>query len=150
MKLEFKEYSIADRKDVIEMMTSFNAIDDYKFDPIIGGENLDKFTANEYLGKLYLIIHGQRNIGYIILAFGYSFEYKGRDAFIDEFYVKKEFRNQGIGKKTIDFIEVQANKLEVKAIHLEVEGHNEKANSLYKSKGYQSNNRTLLTKKILV
>ncbi len=49
---------------------------------------------------------------------------------------------------TMEFIEVQALELGVKAIHLEVEKHNEKGNRLYINQGYKSNSRTLLSKRI--
>ena len=130
------------------MMASFNAIDSYHFDPVIGAQNLTEFTSNESLGRFYLIKYQQLNIGYIALTFGFSFEYKGRDAFIDELYIKKEYRKHGIGKLAMDFIAIEAKKLNVNAIHLEVESHNENAYILYTKKGYQSNNRKLMTKKI--
>ena len=148
MKIEFKEYSAEDKFDVLEMMTSFNKIDGYEFDRLIGEKNVSEFTSNRSLGRLYLIQHQQKNIGYIILTFGFSFEYKGRDAFIDEFFIKEEYRNKGIGKLAIDFIEAESANLKVNAVHLEVEPHNLNANKLYLKKGYKSNDRTLLTKRI--
>ena len=148
MKIEFKSYSVEDKSDVLEMMTAFNKIDGYEFNVIIGEKNLLDFSSNDALGRLYLIRYQKQNIGYIVLTFGFSFEYKGRDAFIDEFYLKEDFRNKGIGKKTIDFIESESKKLNIKAVHLEAETNNTIANQLYIKKGYQSNGRKLLTKKI--
>ena len=130
------------------MMTSFYEIDGYDFDPEIGERNISDFTSNEMLGRLYLIQYKKKNIGYIVLSFGFSFEYRGRDAFIDEFYIEEKFRNLGVGKQTMDFIESESKNLNINAIHLEVESHNEKAKRLYLNSGYKSNNRTLLTKKI--
>ena len=148
MNIEFKIYTKKDESEVIEMMTSFNKIDGYDFDSEIGKRNLLEFTSNEVLGRLYLIKFDWHNIGYIILTFGFSFEYKGRDAFIDEFYIKQDYRNKGIGKMTMDFIESESKKLDIKAVHLEVEPHNTNANKLYMSKGFESNGRALLTKKL--
>lgn len=148
MEIEFKRYTEENKSDVLEMMTSFNKIDGYDFDLTIGEKNLLDFTSNEMLGKLYLIRSQESTIGYIVLCFGFSFEYKGRDAFIDEFYLKEEFRNRGIGKLTMDFIESESKKLDINAVHLEVQTHNKNANRLYLNKGYKSKDRTLLTKKI--
>lgn len=148
MEIAFKIYSNTDKADVLDMMLVFNAIDGYSFDRAMGEKNLLEFTSDQSLGRLYLITQEQHCIGYIILTFGFSFEYQGRDAFIDEFYIKQDYRGKGIGKITMDFIESESKKLEVKALHLEVEPHNENANRLYMNKGYRSNNRKLLTKKI--
>lgn len=148
MEIEFKTYTDEDKSDILEMMTSFNKIDGYDFDLSIGEKNLSDFTSNEMLGRLYLIRYKENNVGYLVLSFGFSFEYKGRDAFIDEFYIKQEYRNQGIGKLTMDFVESESIKLNINAVHLEVEPHNSNANRLYLNQGYKSNDRTLLTKKI--
>jgi len=60
----------------------------------------------------------------VVLAFGFSFEYKGRDAFIDELFLKEAYRKKGIGGQTMRFVEQQAKELGVHAIHLEVEKSN--------------------------
>ena len=148
MEIKFRSYTEKDKSDVLAMMTSFNKIDGYDFDLATGEKNLSDFTSNEALGRLYLIKHQENNIGYLVLSFGFSFEYKGRDAFIDELYIKKEYRNKGIGKLTMDFIESESSQLNINAIHLEVESHNSNAMRLYLNKGYKSNDRTLLTKKL--
>ena len=148
MEIKFDLYGNEDKKEVLEMMTSFNRIYGYHFDPDIGAQNLREFTSNESLGRLYLIKDQQSTIGYIVLAFGFSFEYKGRDAIIDEFFIKAEYRNKGIGKITLDFIDSECQKLGINAVHLEVESQNVLASRLYYKKGYKSNNRKLLTRKI--
>jgi GNAT superfamily N-acetyltransferase len=38
-------------------------------------------------------------LGYIVLAFGFSFETGGRNAFIDELYVAPEHRGKGIARR---------------------------------------------------
>ncbi|GAA0732073.1 hypothetical protein GCM10009430_44910 [Aquimarina litoralis] len=148
MKISFTNYKDNDKTEVLEMMTSFNKMEGYEFDPIGREKNLLEFTSNESLGRLYVIKLQQQTIGYLVLAFGFSFEYKGRDAFIDEFYIKPAYRNKGIGGSTLDFIASESKKLGIQALHLEVEPHNVHANKLYLSKGYRSNNRKLMTKTI--
>jgi GNAT superfamily N-acetyltransferase len=82
----------------------------------------------------------------VVLTFGFSFEYGGRDAFIDELYLEAAHRGKGIGGLTIDFVSEQAKVLGVKALHLEVERHNDWGNRLYRKKGFGGNERHLLTK----
>lgn len=148
MEVQFKEYTSKEKKELLDMMTAFNEIDGYHFDREIGEKNLSGFTDDKTLGRLFIITHQSKVIGYIILTFGFSFEYKGRDAFIDEFFIKEGYRGQGIGKQAMHFIEEEAIKLNVRAIHLEVESHNKNANKLYLNHGFKANNRELLTKKL--
>ncbi|MFY0598109.1 MAG: GNAT family N-acetyltransferase [Cyclobacteriaceae bacterium] len=104
MKILFHKYTEQDKSDILRMMRDFTAIDNYPFDRITREENLEEFSSNELLGRLYLIQKDDRNIGYIVLSFGFSFEYRGRDAFIDEFYIDEQFRNQGIGKMNLNLL----------------------------------------------
>lgn len=148
MEIAFTNYTDKDKTEVLEMMAAFNKTEDYTFDSVGREKNLLEFTSNESLGRLYVIKLQQQTIGYLVLAFGFSFEYKGRDAFIDEFYIKPAYRNKGIGGLTLEFITSESKKLGIQALHLEVESHNIHANKLYLNKGYRSNNRKLMTKKL--
>ncbi|MGD1890354.1 MAG: GNAT family N-acetyltransferase [Cyclobacteriaceae bacterium] len=144
-------FTTAQRKDIseiLEMMADFYAIDNYPFDAVVNQKNLERFLKGDNLGRLYLIREGSNTVGYIVLTFGFSFEYGGRDAFIDEFYLKPAYRAKGIGTKTMEFVEQAALTLDIIALHLEVENHNERANQLYIRRGFTGNNRSLLTKKI--
>lgn len=148
MKVKILSAKNSQIPEILGMMTEFNTIDNYHFDKKIGNNNLIDFISNSELGKLWVIYLEDKIVGYIILTFGFSFEYEGRDAFIDEFFIKEGFRNQGIGRQTMELIDVQAKELGINAIHLEVERQNQKGNRLYLSQGYKSNDRMLLTKRI--
>ena len=42
-------------------------------------------------------------VGYLVLTLGYSLEYGGRDAFIDEVYIRSSYRGRGIGTAALTF-----------------------------------------------
>jgi len=146
MEVQFRKYTTKDKEGLLEMMDAFYQIDAYAFDRTKAEKNLLDFINDDSLGRLFLIILEKELIGYFVFAFSFSFEYKGRTAFIDELYIKDEFRNKRIGKKALIFIEEEAVKLDVKAIHLEVELHNLNAKRLYLKHGFMDNNRALFTK----
>ena len=146
MEIQFRQARKADMDIVLEMMSDFSAIDQYPFDMALRKENLSTFIGNHELGRLWIICHQNEIVGYMVLAYSFSFEFKGRDAFIDELYLKENYRSKGTGGKALDFILLQAHELGVKAIHLEVEIHNEKGNKLYFKKGFKNHNRILMTK----
>ncbi len=131
------------------MMQNFYAIDNYPIDIEVSKQLFKEFVSNENLGKAFLICHSNEGriseiIGYVILTFIFSFEYKGRIAFLDELYISKNFRGKGIGKQTIDFIKQEATQLNVKLIYLEVENHNVNAQKLYLANDFETHNRKLL------
>ena len=74
MNIRFKGFNSEGKADILEMMAAFNAIDGYDFDLDTGEESLSEFTNNESSGRLYLITLEGLNVGYLVLAFGFSFE----------------------------------------------------------------------------
>jgi ribosomal protein S18 acetylase RimI-like enzyme len=143
-QLQFKPFAIEDVSLVIDMMEKFYAIDNYPIDSIVSRDLFLQFIDNETLGRGWTIIYDGTVVGYFILTFVFSFEYKGRIAFLDELFISKQARSTGLGKKALDFIIEQANSLSLKIIYLEVENHNEAAKKLYLSKGFKVHNRGLM------
>lgn len=118
----------------------------YFFDePVVRGV-LRRLLASRELGRAWVFFDGATPVGYIVLTFGYSFEYHGRDSFIDELYIEPEYRRQGIGRRAIQFVEERARELGVNAIHLEVDHGNDPAAELYRRSGYEDHARFLMTK----
>lgn len=148
MKIDFLKASEKDVPEILKMMEEFNSIFNYPFDKGRTKENLLHFLTDQNLGRAWIIKNDRLTIGYIIFAFGFSFEHNGRDAFIDELFLKSAYRHKGIGKLAMDFIYEEALRLEVNAIHLEVEQHNKVGSKLYREKGYIDNGRILLSKKL--
>jgi diamine N-acetyltransferase len=109
----------------------------------------EDFLAEPTSGRAWLIFDGEELAGYVILTLGFSFEYRGREAFIDELYLDERFRGRGIGRRTMEFVEEEARKLGVNAIHLEATRDNSAAIALYRRVGFVDHERWLLTKKLM-
>ncbi|MXN92186.1 GNAT family N-acetyltransferase [Flavobacterium sp. Sd200] len=125
-------------------MQDFYAIDNYPMDIAVSTGLFFEFLETESLGRGWLILIDDEVVGYVILTFVFSFEYKGRIAFLDELFIKETARGKGLGKRALDFIQVQARLLSVKIIYLEIENHNESARKLYLSKDFSIHNRGLM------
>lgn len=107
---------------------------------------LEKFLSHPELGRAWLIQHQDQSIGYVILTFGFSFEFRGVDAFIDELYIEPRWRRMGFGRQAMLHVESQASMLGVNAVHLEVDRGNDAAIELYRRAGYADQGRHLMTK----
>ena len=134
---------------ITTMMEDFYAIDNYPIDLETTKKLFQEFISDENLGKCWLIFMDDEIVGYFILTFIFSFEYKGRIAFLDELFIKEKHQGKGIGKEVLAFIKVQIPKLSLKLLYLEVEHHNENAQKLYIANGFENHNRKLLKYKIL-
>lgn len=142
--VQFKSLQKSDIEIVTKMMQDFYAIDNYPIDIETSKKLFHEFIADENLGKCWLIYHDGEIVGYVILTFIFSFEYKGRIAFLDELYLNETARGKGIGTKTIQFIKEQTAKLSLKLLYLEVEHHNQNAQKLYLANGFEVHNRKIL------
>src|SRR5262249_12092630 len=97
-------------------------------------------------GRAWLFSVNDELAGYVILTLGYSFEYRGREAFIDELFVESKFRGEGLGRQAMEFVEQRARELGVNVVHLEVDRGNDPALALYRRTGYVDHDRYLMTK----
>lgn len=141
---QFKPFEIADAPAVVNLMEEFYAIDNYPINAEVSKGLFFEFIANESLGRGWTILLDGEVMGYFILTFVFSFEYKGRIAFLDELFISPLARGKGLGKQALDFMAEQAKQLAVKIIYLEIENHNEAARKLYLSKGFAAHNRELM------
>jgi GNAT superfamily N-acetyltransferase len=142
--ITFREIGQADIDNVVTMMQDFYAIDGYPIDVAVSKGLMHEFIENQSLGRGWIITVNGESVGYVILTFVFSFEYKGRIAFLDELYIDSSQRGKGIGKLALDFVREQVKFHSVKIIYLEFEGHNTVAQKLYLSKGYAIHNRGLM------
>jgi ribosomal protein S18 acetylase RimI-like enzyme len=144
----FRPVASADENVLLRMMRSLAEQEPgaYFFDEPVVREALRKFLANPDLGRAWIFVDGETPVGYIVLTFGYSFEYRGRDSFIDELYIEPQYRRKGIGRRAMQFVEERAGELGVNAVHLEVDQGNDAAAELYRRAGYDDSARFLMTK----
>jgi ribosomal protein S18 acetylase RimI-like enzyme len=83
-----------------------------------------------------------------VLTFGFSLEYSGIDAYVDELFVKADYRGQGFAARALEFVENECQERNIGTLHLEVDADNHVAKSLYAKVGFESSGRELLSKSI--
>ncbi len=148
MELRFKIAEINDTDKLLEFMRELYEYDHIAFDESLARSTLTQFLQDHALGYAWLIHLDEQKIGYVVLTLGYSLEWHGRDAFVDEFYIRENFRAQGWGKKVIEFIAGFCREQGVQALHLEVQPENSRAYRFYQKAGFVDYQRFLMTKRI--
>jgi ribosomal protein S18 acetylase RimI-like enzyme len=145
MKIKLVEAQANQISELMKLVEKFYQHFDYSFDYETHSQLVKKFLANPHFGRVYLIQYQDQWIGYLALTFGFTFEYGGKDAFVDEFFVDPDYRSQGIGKYVLNEIQGMAKALELKALHLQTEKYNTRAKELYQSVGFKDKARSTLT-----
>ena len=146
--LEFREAIPGDETVLLPMMRELAEQEPgpIRFDEATTRLAFRQFLSLPAFGRIWLIYDRAAPIGYVILTIGFSFEFRGHDAFIDELYIVPAERRRGCGREAMAFVEQEARGMGVNAVHLEVESGNHPARELYRRAGYKDHQRLLMTK----
>ena len=133
---------------LLTLVQEFYALDfiAIAFDAAAARRALDELIGDPSLGRVWLIVVDGQTVGYIVFTFGFSLEYQGRDAMLDELFLRETQRGRGIGTAVLRLLEAEARALAVHAIHLEVSKTNIAAARLYAAAGFRPNETDFLTK----
>ena len=96
-------------------------------------------TAEAVLGgtpfaDIYIFEKNGRVVGYGLLAFTHSQEAGGRVVWIEEIYVKEEYRGRGLGSEFLEFVK---ESIPARRYRLETEPENARAAELYRRHGFE-------------
>lgn len=83
--------------------------------------------------ELYILEHEGIIAGYAAIAVTYTTEGGGKTLWLDELYVKEQFRGKGLGRSVIEYLKSDDT---VKRIRLEITPSNSDAERLYKALGF--------------
>jgi GNAT superfamily N-acetyltransferase len=142
----FRLATESDAAALLKFMESYYAFDGHGFDEQKAHVALTTMLRDPNLGRIWLILDGEAPVGYVAICFGYSLEWLGRDAFVDEFFLLPGYRGRGWGRKTMAFVEDAARSLNVRALHLEVVRQNEAALQVYRKLGFKDRESTFMSK----
>ena len=109
---------------------------------------LHRLLADGRLGQVFVVRDGAQVVAYAVVVFGYSLEFGGVDALLDELNVRADLRGKGHGSTLLAEAERFCRERGVVALHLEVGLANTDAERLYARTGYVAHDRRLMTKRL--
>jgi GNAT superfamily N-acetyltransferase len=130
---------------LVELMTEFYAESGYCLQSDRAAAAFSQLLADDRLGRIWLLDVDDTSVGYAVLTLGFSMEYGGLDAFIDDLFVQSAHRGQGYGTTAVAVLREACVALGVRAVHLEADGDNPAAQRVYRRAGFEGNTRQLLT-----
>jgi GNAT superfamily N-acetyltransferase len=146
MDAEAFEAGTNDTPELLVLMRSFYAEEEYPFDEARTERALRAMLADPFYGVAWVFRLDGRAVGYLVVTHGYSLEFGGRDAFVDEVYMIPEIRGRGFGAQALRIAEEHCRHNQIGALHLEVERENLRARALYERSGYKAHDRYLMTR----
>lgn len=129
---------------LLPLVRAYHAFEGIELDDATRQAILRPLLGESLLGRVWLVAAAGEVVGYVALCFGYSIEFAGRDAFVDELFVTEAHRGKGIGREVLSRLESEAAVLGIRALHLEVARTNTRAQQLYAAAGFRARERFFL------
>lgn len=149
---------------LLSLIASFCEVDGHAFDKERIQSALTPLLSHDTFGRVYLITASLPNaqcreqcsqeqtedsteastVGYLIITWGYSLESGGREALIDEIYVRE--RGAGHGTNAMNALLNTLTQEGFKVIFLETERPNSHARRFYQGFGFQEDDSIWMSK----
>jgi GNAT superfamily N-acetyltransferase len=142
----FRNAALEDVPSILPLMREFYDFEQLPYNESRATKLLTQLLNDSNCGRLVVIEHESVLAGYMVIGFGFSIEFGGKDALLDELFVVSQFRGLGIGSQAIAFAISLCKLARVEALHLEADHFNERAHDLYLRLGFKDHKRHLMTK----
>jgi GNAT superfamily N-acetyltransferase len=146
MKAEFNSLTASAMERALDMMGRLYSEAGASHQRERARRAVEGLMANPAMGGVWLIELEGAPAGYICITLGYSLEFDGRYALLDELYLEEAWRGKGIGAQAIAFAAEWSRARGLAAIRLEVAQANWRAFELYLRQGFKAHERHLMTK----
>ena len=105
-----------DTDAVVRLMRGYYAEDDHAFAERDARAALLDLLHNDQLGRLWVAEAETLIVGYLAVTLGFSLEYRGRDAFVDELFITEEYRGAGLGREAVGIAEAYCREIGVRTL----------------------------------
>ena len=144
--MTFRLAAEADLPALVELQRDFYAHEGIVFNAAAALQAMRTLISDPALGRLVVIEDEHAIAGFAAIMFGFSLEFRGRSAILDELYVVPSARARGLGTGALRFAEEICVEAGVQVLQLEVERTNIRAQSLYQRNGFFDRGNHLLSK----
>jgi len=129
---------------LLELIREFYAVDHHGYDEARLRACLPPLLEGDEHGVIWMI--GKPAQGYAVIAWGYSLESGGRDALIDEIYLRS--RNAGLGTAALRAIIDDCRARGLRRMFLETESHNAQVRRFYARAGFEQDDSVWMSRSL--
>ncbi|MEV0681595.1 GNAT family N-acetyltransferase [Actinosynnema sp. NPDC050436] len=122
--------STSDLPSLLPLLREFYEVDGHHYDEAVLTSALGPLLADDSVGQVWLF-----DTGYAVLTWGWSLESGGRDALLDEFFVRN--RGGGVGGRVIEELAEVSRAAGARRMVLETEAPNDAARRFYRRHGFE-------------
>ncbi|WP_417721702.1 GNAT family N-acetyltransferase [Salipiger sp.] len=138
-----------DLPKLIPMVSAFHVEQQYETDEDHVVAALMPLLDGSPYGAIWLIGPRRSPVGYLAVTFGWSIEFGGLDAILDELYIRPAVRGRGMGGEAIDGIAKALREGGVRALHLEADRSDEPLKRFYKRAKFRPRENYMFMSRVL-
>ena len=135
---------LRDLELLVSLSAEFNEIDGHPHDDARVRTALIPLLEDDTLGVVYLFDNPPT--GYAVVTWGYSIESGGRDALLDEIYVRS--RGTGTGGVGLEEVLEDLRKRGLTRLFLETERNNDRVRRFYSSHGFAEDDSIWMSREL--
>jgi len=128
------------------MMAEFHAGDRLPWHATDAEQAVQQLVRSEQYGAIWILDLKDETVGFLILTLGFSIEFHGVCAVIDEFYIRPHHRGQGHGSAALTLVGQYCARNAITTLHLAVERASPRARHLYERIGFEDRGFYLMSK----
>jgi GNAT superfamily N-acetyltransferase len=138
MLVTFRPCGPKDHKALLKLIIAYYCFDKIPYDLRSLSRGLDTLLRNFSQGQAWLMENHKKPVGYTLLTYNFDLEYGGVEGMLTEVYVKKRFRQRGVGTLALYEVEDFCRERGIRAVELQVLHRNKHAEKFYRKAGFRA------------
>ncbi|MFU8864150.1 MAG: GNAT family N-acetyltransferase [Rhodobacterales bacterium] len=138
-----------DIEQLLPLVAAFHAEKGLDTDTVDPREAVMPLLDGSPHGAIWLIGPRRAPVGYVAISFGWSLEYGGVRAMVDEIYVRQAVRGRGMGFEALNGIAKALGAGGVQVLYLEVDRDDARALRFYSRARFTPHDDTLFMTRLL-
>ena len=137
-----------DLAELVRLVRAYYRFDQIRFNAGKTKVGVRRLLAHPELGRVWIIRHGPRAVGYAILTFNYDIEFGGLESILTDLFVESAYRGRGLGHKTVEAVLDYCQSVGIGMIELQVGSDNAEAQSFYRNLGFEPLPRIVMAREV--
>ena len=142
----FRTGTHADIDALVPVVRDFHADEGIAWNEASLRTALADLLAHPHHGRLLLVERDGALAGYLVIGFCFSLEFGGRFGLLDVRYLLPPARGGGLGRRGLEEAADVCRREGLRALRLEVDNGNARAQGVYLQNGYAAHPRQLMTR----
>jgi ribosomal protein S18 acetylase RimI-like enzyme len=139
---------LSDQAHLLRLIRAYYRFDGIRFRSASVEKALQRLLHSRALGRVWLMLDGDKAIGYVVLTFNFDLEFGGLEGLVTDLFVIEKYRGRGLGKRALEAVDAYCRSRGIGTVELQVTAENTEAQAFYRTIGFEQLSRIVMTRDI--